>query len=49
MQKRIRVDLIPETEAHNLAETFLDAVKRFYEDPRNEEKFREWQRQRESK
>lgn len=30
----------------NLCSTFLEAILRFYEDPRNQQKFEEWIRER---
>lgn len=44
---RIDVREIPGTEVQNLAMTFLSAVRRFYEDPKNEAAFQEWKRRRE--
>ncbi len=43
---RINPALIPETEKKLLAMTFLDAMRRFYSDPKNVEKFEEWQKRR---
>ena len=31
---------------HNLAATFCEACLRFYDDPKNRERFEEWQKQR---
>ena len=45
--KGIDLSLIPPAEIQNLAATFLDAVKSFYEDPGNEAKFQAWSRRRE--
>jgi len=45
--KGIDLSLIPPAEIQNLAATFLDAVKSFYEDPGNEAKFQAWLRRRE--
>ena len=45
--KEIDLSLISSAEIQNLAATFLDAVKSFYEDPGNEAKFQEWLRRRE--
>ena len=45
--KEIDLSLIPPADIQNLAATFLDAVKSFYEDPGNEAKFQEWLRRRE--
>lgn len=45
--KEIDLSLIPPAEIQNLAATFLDAVKSFYEDSGNEAKFQEWLRRRE--
>lgn len=41
--------LIPETETKLIAMTFLDAIKKFYSDPKNVEKFQEWKKSRYSK
>lgn len=40
---RINPELIPETETKLLAMALLDAMRRFYSNPKNEEKFQEWQ------
>lgn len=45
---KIDVSLMPAVEVHNLASSFLSAVKRFYDDPGNEAAFWEWKRQRET-
>ena len=45
--KGIDLSLIPPADIQNLAATFLDAVKSFYEDPGNEAKFQAWLRRRE--
>lgn len=49
--KKPRFDLsqIGEADKHNLSVTFLDAVKRFYEDPVNRERFERWQAQRQAR
>lgn len=43
---RINPELIPETETKLLAMALLDAMRRFYSDQKNEEKFQEWQKRR---
>ena len=43
---KINTSQIPETEAKLLAMTFLDAIKKFYSDPKNVEKFQEWKKNR---
>nr|DAT17653.1 MAG TPA: hypothetical protein [Caudoviricetes sp.] len=45
---RINPALIPETETKLLAMTFLDGIRKFYSDPKNVEKFHEWQRCRQA-
>ena len=49
--ERPRFDLsqIGEADRQNLASTFLKAVKRFYEDPANLERFEKWQAQRQAR
>ena len=37
---------IPENEKKMIALTFLDAIRKFYSDPKNVEKFKEWQKHR---
>lgn len=37
---------VPPTDVRNLSSTFLTAVKRFYEDPKNLEDFEKWKAQR---
>ena len=49
MAAQIDTSLISTADIQNLAITFLGAVKKFYEDPRNEEMFQAWKRQREEK
>lgn len=43
---RINPALIPETETKLLAMSFLDGIRKFYSDPKNVEKFEEWQKRR---
>ena len=47
--KKFRFDLsqISQADWHNLASTFYEACKRFYDDPKNRERFEEWKRQQE--
>lgn len=42
---RIDFSQIGQADWNNLASTFLDAVKRFYEDPVNRERFEKWQKE----
>ncbi len=37
---------ISKTDERNLAQAFLSAAKRFYEDPENVRKFEEWKREK---
>ena len=37
---------IRKTDERNLAQAFLSAAKRFYEDPENVRKFEEWKREK---
>lgn len=37
---------ISKTDERNLAQAFLSAAKRFYEDPENVRKFEEWRREK---
>ena len=48
MEAQMRIDpsLIPPAEMRNLAATFLEAAKRFYENPENVKEFKEWQEKR---
>ena len=46
-QMKIKISEIPNAEIQNLAMTFLSAVRRFYEDPKNEAAFQEWKRRKE--
>lgn len=43
---RIDPARIPGVEYQNMAITFMRAIKRFYEDPKNEAEFREWLKHR---
>lgn len=43
---RINPALIPEADVKLLAMTFLEGVRKFYSDPKNVAKFKEWQKQR---
>ena len=43
---RINPALIPEAEAKLLAITFLEEIRKFYSDPQNVAKFKEWQKRR---
>ena len=47
--KEIDISLILPADIQNLAATFLEAVKTFYEDPGNEAKFQEWLRRKEER
>lgn len=42
--KALQIDLsqIPPSEVHNLCQTFLSAIKRFYDSDENMERFEEW-------
>ena len=40
---RINPALIPEADVKLLAMTFLEGVRKFYSDPQNVAKFKEWQ------
>lgn len=40
--RQVNMHLMPEADKQNLAITFLDAVKRFYEIPGNREKYQAW-------
>ncbi|MBP3874079.1 MAG: hypothetical protein J6E41_00020 [Lachnospiraceae bacterium] len=40
---------IDKANERNLAQAFLTAAKRFYEDPENARKFEEWKRQKEAR
>ena len=46
--KKSRFDLsqLSQADWHNLAATFCEACLRFYDDPKNRERFEEWQKQR---
>lgn len=46
--KKLNLDLsqIGEADKRNLCSTFLDAIERFYDDPVNREKFKQWQAKR---
>lgn len=44
---RIDFSQIGQADLNNLASTFLDAAKRFYEDPANIERFEKWRAERE--
>lgn len=48
MSQTIQFDLsqVPPADVRNLSSTFLSAVKRFYEDPKNLEDFEKWKAQR---
>ena len=48
-KSRFDLSLIGEADKHNLSATFLDAVKRFYEDHANRERFEQWQAQRQAR
>jgi hypothetical protein len=41
---RINPALLPETEARLLAMSFLDGIRKYYSNPKNVEKFKEWQK-----
>lgn len=42
MAVQIDVRQIPSSDVHNLSNTFLTAVKNFYDDPENVKRFEEW-------
>ena len=44
---KIDVAQIPQAEVQNLSMTFLGGVKKFYEDPKNLQRFEDWTRNRE--
>ena len=48
--RRLRFDLsqMGEADKHNLAATFCEAVKKFYESPENRKRFEDWQRERQA-
>lgn len=48
MSQMIQFDLsqVPPADVRNLSSTFLSAVKRFYEDPKNLRDFEKWKAQR---
>ena len=50
IQNPMEIDpsLIPQAEIQNLAISFLTAVKRFYEDPKNAAEFQEWKQRKQS-
>lgn len=50
MQNPMEIDpsFIPQADVQNLAATFLSAVKRFYEDPKNAAEFQEWKQRKRS-
>lgn len=48
MMVKINCAAIPQTEARLLAMTFLDGVRKFYSDPKNVEKFQEWQKRKQA-
>ena len=48
MMVKINCAVIPQTEARLLAMTFLDGVRKFYSDPKNVEKFQEWQKRKQA-
>lgn len=39
---------LSKTETRNLADAFLSAIRKFYEDPDNVRKFEEWKKLKES-
>ena len=45
-QRQIKVCEISAIDAHNLAQTFCQAVKDYYSDPENVRKFEQWEQQR---
>lgn len=45
---KINVSEIPQIELKLLGRTFLDAVKKFYEDPENVKGFEEWKAKRDA-
>lgn len=45
----IDVSKIPAADVRVLSSTVLEAVKRFYDDPINQRRFEEWQKEREKK
>lgn len=46
---RIDYSQVSEADWQNLSATFLDAIQRFYEDPANHERFKNWQAQRQAR
>lgn len=50
MQNPMEIDpsLISQAEIQNIAISFLAAVKRFYEDPKNAAEFQEWKQRKKS-
>ena len=49
MQNPMEINLsqIPPAESRNLAISFLEAIRKFYDDPKNEAEFQAWKKQRE--
>lgn len=47
IMQMINVSEIPSVEAMNLGSTFLNAVKKFYEDPNNLRAFEVWRKNKE--
>ena len=47
--REIDLSLIPPADLELLAATFLQAARRFYENPENEMRFQEWLHQRNTK
>lgn len=43
---RINPALLPEPELKALTMSFLDGIREYYSDPKNVEKFKEWQKRR---
>lgn len=41
---QINLSQIPPSEVHNLCQTFLSAIKRFYDSDENMERFEEWRK-----
>lgn len=48
-KNKIDVSQIPPVERKNLAKTFLEAVERFFDDPKNLQDFEEWKKSQEDK
>lgn len=49
VKSRFDLSQMGEADRHNLAATFSEAAKRFFDDPANRERFERWQEQQKSR